>query len=80
MSKCLPSSFAIPAAMSGAGRSSEALRMDISARWGGEWFWFEECVTVIERKCRRVFYTVLAVAGCGESGIVEFTLCGVDVC
>ena len=34
MSKCFPSSFAIPAAMSEAGRSCEALRMDISARWG----------------------------------------------
>ena len=46
---------------------------------GGDRFWFEGYVTVVERKCRSVVYTVLAVAGCGESGIVEFTLCGVDV-
>ena len=32
-------------------------------------------MTIVERKCRSVVYTVLAVAGCGESGIVEFTLC-----
>ena len=36
-------------------------------------------MTIVERKCRSVVHTVLAVAGCGESGIVEFTLCGVDV-
>ena len=35
MSKCFPNSFAIPAAISEAGRSCEALRMDISARCVG---------------------------------------------
>ena len=29
MSKCLPNPFAIPVAMSGAGRSSEALRWEV---------------------------------------------------
>ena len=47
---------------------------------GGERYWFEEGVTVVERDGRRVVYAVLAVAGCGESSIVEFALCGVDAC
>ena len=40
---------------------------------------FKERVAIVEGNCWRIVYTVLAIAGCGEFRIVEFTLGSVDV-
>ena len=40
---------------------------------------FKERVSIVEGNCWRIVYTVLAIAGCGEFSVVEFTLGSVDV-
>ena len=71
MSKCFPNSFAIPAAISEAGRSCEALRMDISARCVGSGCGSREV-------CRLLRGSAGGLSGCGKAGIVEFPLGGID--
>ena len=52
--------------------------MDISARWGVSG-WGSSGWSIVEGNCWRIVYTVLAIVGCGESSVVEFTLGSVDV-
>lgn len=39
---------------------------------------FKGGVSIVKGKCRRIVETVLAIAGCGKAGIVEFPLGGID--